>query len=64
MPDIHISLRMTGILALLAVIVLSGTWAIVTMATSGVIDSDTALRSLLLLYSVILIAGGFVYLDK
>ena len=63
MPDIHISLRMTGIIALLAVIILSGTWAIVTMATSGAIDSDTALRSLLLLYSVILIAGGFVYLD-
>ena len=54
---------MTGIIALLAVIILSGTWAIVTMATSGAIDSDTALRSLLLLYSVILIAGGFVYLD-
>ena len=58
---VNISLRMSGILAFFAVLVMTGSWALTIMSTSGVLDIDTALRGLGLLYIASIVCVCLVY---
>jgi len=54
---------MSGVLAFFAVLVIAGSWAIVTMATVGVLPIERAEGGLILLYLVSIICVAAVY-DK
>ena len=59
--SVNISLRMSGVLAFFAVLVMAGSWAIVTMATASVLPIEDARSGLIVLYLVSIFCVLAVY---
>ena len=61
---VNITLRLSGVLAFFAVLVMSGTWAMTTMSIEGVLVVDAALKGLAVLYGASILCVLLVYLTE